>query len=62
MGGVLAARPAEFFGLQAIGMFFLVFSGGVVAIFALTTLQSNNFAHFPNSFLEEGAGLRRPTS
>jgi hypothetical protein len=50
MGRVLAARTAELFGLHAIGVLLFVFGGGVVAIFALTTLQCNDFAHFPDSF------------
>jgi hypothetical protein len=47
---VLAARTAEFSGLHTFGVLLLVFGGGVVAIFALTTLQCNDFAHFPDSF------------
>jgi hypothetical protein len=47
---VLPARTAEFSGLHAFGVLFLVFCGGVIAIFALTTLQRNDFAHFLDSF------------
>jgi hypothetical protein len=43
---VLAARPAEFLGLHALGMLLLVLGGGVIAILALTTLQRNDFPHF----------------
>jgi hypothetical protein len=46
---VLAARTAKLFGLQAFGVLFLVFGGGVVPILAITTLQSNDFAHFSDS-------------
>jgi hypothetical protein len=42
---VLPARTAKLPGLHAFGVFLLVFGGGVIAIFALTTLQSNDFAH-----------------
>jgi non-ribosomal peptide synthetase component E (peptide arylation enzyme) len=47
---VLAARAAEFLGLHAIGVLFLVLRGGVIPVFALTTLQRNDFPHFLNSF------------
>jgi hypothetical protein len=47
---MLPARTAEFSGLDAFGVLFLVFCGGVIAIFALTTLQRNDFAHFLDSF------------
>jgi hypothetical protein len=50
VGRVLAARTAKLLGLQAFRVLFLVFGGGVIAILALTTLQSNDFAHFSNSF------------
>jgi hypothetical protein len=50
MGRVLAAGTAEFLSLHAIGVLLLIFGGGVVAIFALTTLQCNDFAHLLGSF------------
>jgi hypothetical protein len=50
VGRVLAARTAKLLGLQPFRVLFLVFGGGVIAILALTTLQSNDFAHFSNSF------------
>jgi hypothetical protein len=50
VGRVLAARTAELLGLHAFRVLFLVFGGGVIAILALTALQSNDFAHFSNSF------------
>jgi hypothetical protein len=50
MRRVLPARTAELFGLHAIGVLLLIFRGGVVAILAVTTLQRNDFAHFPVSF------------
>jgi hypothetical protein len=46
MGRVLPTRTAKLFGLHAVGVLLLIFGGGVIAIFALTTLQSNDFAHF----------------
>jgi hypothetical protein len=49
VGRVLATRTAKLLGLQAFGVLFLVFGGGVVAILAITTLQSDNFAHFSDS-------------
>ena len=42
---VLPARTAKLSGLQAFGVLLLIFGGGVIAILALTTLQSNDFAH-----------------
>jgi hypothetical protein len=42
---VLAARTAKLFGLEAVRMLFLIFGGGVIAIFAITTLQRNDFPH-----------------
>jgi hypothetical protein len=47
---VLAARAAELSRLQALGMLLLILGRGVVAVLALTTLQRNDFPHFPNSF------------
>jgi hypothetical protein len=47
MRRVLPARTAELLGLHAFGMLLFVFRGGVVAILALTTLQRNDFSHFP---------------
>jgi hypothetical protein len=59
MSRVLPARPAELPGFHAFGMLFLIFCGGVVPIFALTTLQRNDFSHFSNSFLQS-AGRTEP--
>jgi hypothetical protein len=47
---VLAARAAEFLGLHALGVLLFVFCGGVIPVLAVTTLQSNDFPHFLNSF------------
>jgi len=45
MGGVLAARPAKLLGLHAFGVLLFVLRCCVVAIFAIATLQRNNFPH-----------------
>jgi hypothetical protein len=50
MGRMLPARTAKLLGLHAFGVLLLVFGGGVIAVLALTTLQSNDFAHLSNSF------------
>jgi hypothetical protein len=42
---VLPARAAKLLGLHALGVLLLVFGRGVVAVFALTTLQRNDFTH-----------------
>jgi hypothetical protein len=42
---VLAARIAKFLGLHAIGVLLLVFCRCVVAIFAIATLQRDDFPH-----------------
>jgi hypothetical protein len=47
---VLPARTAKLLSFHAFGVLLLVFRGGVVAILAFTTLQRNDFAHFPGSF------------
>jgi hypothetical protein len=52
MSRVLAASTAKLPGLHAFGVLLLVFGGGVIAILALTTLQSNDFAHLSNPFDE----------
>jgi hypothetical protein len=49
---MLPARTAKLPGLQPLGMLLLVFRRGVIAVFALTTLQSNDFAHFQIPFAE----------
>jgi hypothetical protein len=46
VGRVLPARTAKLLGLHAFGMLLLILGGGVVPVLALTTLQSNDFAHF----------------
>jgi hypothetical protein len=58
VGRVLAARTAELLGLDAFRVLLLVFRGGVVAIFAITTLQGNDFAHFSIPLL--GASPNEP--
>src|SRR5215831_10406813 len=62
MRRVLAARTAEFLGFHAFGMLLLIFCGGVIAIFALTTLQSNDFPHCLESFSRECAPECRAAS
>jgi hypothetical protein len=56
MRGVLAARPAKLFRLHALGVFLFVFCRCVVAIFAIATLQRNDFPHesvpFSQNFFE----------
>jgi hypothetical protein len=47
---VLSARTAELLGLQAFGVLLFVFRRGVIPVLALTTLQSNYFAHLLNPF------------
>jgi hypothetical protein len=59
---VLPARIAKLLGLQTVGVLLLVFGGGVIAILAFTTLQRNDFAHFPGSFLRAQTGLLRRVS
>jgi hypothetical protein len=54
MRGVLPARTAKLLGLHALGMLLFVFRCGVVAIFALTTLQRNDLAHFLIPFARVG--------
>jgi hypothetical protein len=53
---VLPARTAELSGLHTFGVLLLIFRGGVIAIFALTTLQSNDFAHRSIPFSSAGRG------
>jgi hypothetical protein len=56
MGSVLAARPAKLLGLHTFGVLLLVFCRRVVAIFAIATLQRDNFPHdlilFSQNFLQ----------
>jgi hypothetical protein len=52
VGRVLAAGTAKLSGLHTFGVLLLVFRGGVIAILAFTTLQSNDFAHLSNPFDE----------
>jgi hypothetical protein len=48
MGRVLTAKTTELFELQTRRRFLLVFSGDVVAIFAIATLQNDVVSHnFP---------------
>jgi hypothetical protein len=42
---VLAARIAKLLGLQALGVLLFIFCRCVVAIFAIATLQRNDFPH-----------------
>jgi hypothetical protein len=49
---VLPAGTAELPGFQALGVLPLIFCGGVIPVLAVTTLQSNDFPHFLNSFLK----------
>jgi hypothetical protein len=42
---LFAACIAEFLRFHPFGMLFLVLGRGVIAIFAITALQSNNVAH-----------------
>jgi hypothetical protein len=50
MSGVLPAGTAKLLRFQALGMLFLIFGRGVISVLAITTLQSNDFPHFWNSF------------
>jgi hypothetical protein len=50
MSGVLPTGTAKLLRLQALGMLFLIFCCGVIPVLAITTLQSNDFPHFLNSF------------
>jgi hypothetical protein len=59
---VLPACTAELLRFHAVRMLLLVFCRGVIPVLALTTLQRNDFAHFPDSFLRARTGFRRPTS
>ena len=49
--GVLAARVAKLFGLQALGVFLLVFCRRVVAVLAIAALQRDCFSHALSSYL-----------
>jgi hypothetical protein len=60
MSRVLPARTAELLGLHPFGMLLLVFRRGVIAVLALTTLQSNDFAHFLIPFAERGPDCADP--
>src|SRR5262249_13389954 len=51
--GVLAARPAELLGLHAFGVLLFVFRRCVVAIFAIATLQRDDFPHDSFSLFPE---------
>jgi len=50
MGRVLPAGTAKLLRFQTLGMLLLIFCCGVIAIFAVTTLQRNDFPHVINSF------------
>jgi 1,4-dihydroxy-2-naphthoate octaprenyltransferase len=50
VGGVLPAGTAKLLGLHPLGMLLLIFCRGVIPVLAITTLQSNDFPHFSNSF------------
>jgi hypothetical protein len=51
MRRVFAARAAEFVELQPARRGLLVLGGGVIAVFAITTLQRNNLSrHFVDPF------------
>jgi hypothetical protein len=60
MGGVLPAGTAKLPGFQALGMLLLIFCRGVVPVLTVTTLQSNDFPHFLNSFSERPGQTSRP--
>ena len=45
MDRMVAARGAKLFQLQAVLILLLVLRRSVVAVFAVTALQCNNFAH-----------------
>ena len=45
MRGVFPARIAELLRFEPVLVFFPVLRGGVIAIFAITTLQRNDFPH-----------------
>src|SRR5437868_15127612 len=45
MGGVLPATLAELVELQASGGGLFIFRGRVIALFAILTLQANDFSH-----------------
>jgi hypothetical protein len=53
---VFPARTAKLLGLHAFGVLLLIFRRGVVPVLALTTLQSNDFAHFLIPFAEREPG------
>jgi hypothetical protein len=57
---LLAAGVAKFLGLQSVGVLLFIFCGGVIPVLAISTLQSNDFPHFLNSFSNGGAGFPGP--
>jgi len=56
--GVLAARIAKLPGLHAFGVFLLVLGRRVVAVFAITALQRDDFSHGLSSFACPALDLR----
>jgi len=47
---MLPTGTTKLLGFHALGMLFLIFCRGVIPVLAITTLQSNDFPHFSNSF------------
>jgi hypothetical protein len=65
MDRMVAARGAKLFQLQAVLILLLVLRRSVVAVFAVTALQGNNFAHrslLAVSFQLSAISLHQPVS
>jgi hypothetical protein len=60
MARVLPAGTAKLPGFQTLGMLLLIFCGGVIPVLAVTTLQSNDFPHFLNSFVKSPGQFAGP--
>ena len=57
MGRLFPACIAKLLGFHALGMFLFIFRGGVITIFTITTLQSNNVAHYMSLSRESFRGM-----
>jgi hypothetical protein len=62
MRRVLTAKTTELLELQTLRRFLLVFSGDVVAIFAITTLQNDVVSHNWSLVIGHWSFVLRPSS